>query len=114
MIHFILIKNISHFSTQEIACEKDSDCDNANCEYCLSKGYCRKYDSEYCHNFTCGVGDGDCSYRGKPCPSGLVCGKDNFLEFHPLLSHCRTVEYREVCIEKGVFLILHYFFISRK
>ena len=84
-------------------CKKDSDCDNSNCEYCKSDGYCRGYAKEYCDNFPCGVGDGDCDRR--TCISGLTCGKNNFLEYHPLLPHCMGgyIKNAEVCIEKGIY-----------
>ena len=87
-----------------IACIIDLDCDVSNCEYCMSDGRCRKYDSRYCDHFHCGVGDGDCDPG--TCPSGLTCGKNNFLEYHPLLPHCAggNTKNAEVCIVKGSHL----------
>ena len=87
--HFVLITD---------SCLQDSDCDTANCFYCLSNGKCRKFDTEYCDSTICGKGDGDCDSTD-PCPSGLVCGKDNFLDFHPLLESCTKTSISEVCIE---------------
>ena len=68
----------------------------------MSDGHCSEYNNEYCDSFDCGVGDGDCD--SGTCPSGLLCGKNNFLEYHPLLSHCDggKIGEREVCIEKGI------------
>ena len=76
-------------------CTSDSDCDTANCFYCLANGICSPYDSEYCDNNVCGIGDGDCD--SGTCPSGTTCGYNNFLDFHPLLSKC-GVSKAEVCI----------------
>ena len=81
------------------ACEKDSDCNTKSCYYCMSDGYCRKYDSEYCDKFTCGDGDGDCD--GK-CPSGFKCGYNNFDRYHPLLKSCpMKTSVAEVCVLEG-------------
>ena len=90
------------FQAPEKACVKDSDCDTSNCEYCLSNGHCSEFDSEYCDSFPCGVGDGDCDSKG--CSVGLGCGNNNFLEYHPLLSHCAsgTTQVAEVCINIGI------------
>jgi len=83
-------------------CMADSDCNHQNCEYCLSDGHCSAFNSEYCDYFPCGVGDGDCD--SGTCPSGLFCGKNNFLEYHPLLSHCFSgkTNNADVCIKKGI------------
>ena len=87
----------------EIACKNDSDCDNSDCEYCTSNGLCRGYDSAYCDYMECGIGDGDCDSLGR-CQEGLVCGENNFLKYHPLLSLCQksNMQYAEVCIEPGI------------
>ena len=87
-----------HITTE--MCTRDSDCDTANCFYCLSTGICSKFDIEYCDTATCGKGDGDCD-PSNPCPSGLVCGNNNFLKFHPLLASCSKTSISEVCIEEG-------------
>ena len=86
----------------------DSDCDTSNCQYCLSNRNCSRYDIEHCDSFPCGVGDGDCD--SETCLSGLLCGKNNFLEFHPLLSHCANgnLKSHDVCIKKGIGVILQY------
>ena len=86
----------------EHTCLADSDCDTSNSEYCLSDGHCLEYNNEYCDFSPCGVGDGDCD--AGTCSSGFVCGENNFLEFHPLLSHCESGKTKnaEVCIEKGI------------
>ena len=121
LFHFKLRKNekmISHkqvllnefhfysFQAPEKACVKDSDCDTSNCEYCLSKGICTKFDRDYCDSSPCGVGDGDCDAVGSGCPSGLICGEKKFLEFHPLISGCVSDDLRwsDVCI-KGIRVI---------
>lgn len=46
------------------------------------------------------MGDGDCD-PSDPCPSGLICGQDNFLEFHPLLASCSKASIAEVCVQEG-------------
>lgn len=88
------------FFLKEIRCSNDSDCDTSQCEYCFSTGFCGQYDdkNEYCDSFQCGVGDGDCD-PGE-CPSGLICGRNNFLEYHSLPSSCARgkLEQMEVCI----------------
>ena len=95
-------------------CKNDSQCDNSKCEYCTSDGLCRQYDSDYCKSFTCGVGDGDCD-NGQ-CPSGLVCGSNNFLQYHSLPTHCADgkIGRSEVCIggksEKG--MISYFIFLT--
>ena len=81
-------------------CSQDSDCDTSNCFYCLSTGKCGKFDTKYCNVETCGMGDGDCD-PSDPCPSGLICGQDNFLEFHPLLASCSKASIAEVCVQEG-------------
>ena len=81
------------------ACETDADCDVNRCWYCMSDGYCRKYDAEYCDKYTCGHGDGDCD--GK-CPPGLKCGYNNFDKHHPLLAACPSrTNIAEVCVVEG-------------
>merc|ERR1712113_210007 len=70
----------------EGGCKEDSECNTKDCFYCLSNGTCGKYHREYCDTNTCGEGDGDCDPG--TCPSGMACGIDNFLEYHPLLSAC--------------------------
>ena len=91
-----------------LACKTDSDCDYSNCEYCLSNGHCSKFSGEYCDNFPCGVGDGDCDPG--TCPSGLLCRYNNFLKYHPLLSNCSSgkIKDNEVCIKKGISFNLKY------
>jgi len=81
-------------------CTEDSDCDVSNCEYCLSKGICTIYASEYCDKNTCGLGDGDCD-KDSHCPLNSVCGYNNFLTNHPLLSNCGKsgILKAEVCTE---------------
>ena len=104
-LHYIFIKDfLNLFLVKRRICKADSDCNHSNCEYCLSDGHCSSYNSEYCDYFPCGVGDGDCD--SGTCPSGLVCGDDNFLEFHPLLSHCASGKTKnaEVCIKKGMWV----------
>lgn len=83
-------------------CRNDSNCDNSQCEYCMSNGFCGQYENDYCELFPCGVGDGDCD--SGECPSGLVCGRNNFLDYHALPSHCARgkIKKAEVCIEKGM------------
>ena len=58
------------------------------------------YDPDYCHHRVCGHGDGDCD--PVTCPSGLSCGMNNFVEYHPLLaSGCRSAPNAEVCVKDG-------------
>ena len=58
------------------------------------------YDPDYCHHRVCGHGDGDCDPG--TCPSGLSCGMNNFVEYHPLLaSGCRSAPSAEVCVKDG-------------
>ena len=85
------------------ACKEDLHCDTANCFYCLSNGKCGKYDSEYCDKdgVVCGQGDGDCD---STCPSGFKCGRNNFLQYHPRLSHCSGTSSAEVCTQGGKFI----------
>lgn len=67
----------------------------------MSDGECRAFDPECCDSHSCGVGDGDCDPG--TCPNGLTCGKNNFLEYHPLLSQCEKgwTKHAEVCIAQG-------------
>ena len=76
-------------------CISDSDCNTTNCFYCLSNGICSLYDSYYCDNNVCGSGDGDCDSTN--CPSGTYCGRNNFLDYHPLLENCE-VSQSDVCV----------------
>ena len=76
-------------------CTTDSDCDTSKCLFCLSDGVCSPFDSDYCDNYVCGIGDGDCDPG--TCPSGTACGNNNFLDFHPLLANC-SLYGSEVCI----------------
>ena len=71
----------------------------------MSNGFCEQYDSDYCTSFQCGVGDGDCDDSGE-CSSGLVCGRNNFLDYHSLPSHCAKgkIGKQDVC-EKGIISI---------
>ena len=104
-----ICKLFLYYSIQatERTCETDSDCDTSNCEYCLSGGHCTEYNREYCDSSPCGLGDGDCDPG--TCSTGLVCGDSNFLEFHPLLSNCTSGNPKtaEVCIKKGILVILY-------
>merc|ERR1712223_1600566 len=79
-------------------CTSDSDCDTENCFYCLSSGSCGQYDSEYCDTNECGIGDGDCDLG--TCPSGMTCGYNNFLDYHPSLANCgaSSLHKKEVCV----------------
>ena len=83
----------------EVQCEKDSDCNVTACEYCKSTKLCVKYKSEYCNKNSCGIGDGDCDKYENTCEPGYECGEDNFLDFHPNLTHCgRQMNRTEACI----------------
>ena len=83
-----------------VGCGEDADCDFSDCEYCTSSGRRKRYDSEYCDAIECGIGDGDCD-GDRECSAGLICGKNNFLDHHPLLSHC-AIRRREVCVHPGI------------
>ena len=83
-----------------VGCRKDADCDHSDCEYCTSRGLCKRFDREYCDKIECGFGDGDCD-GDRGCSDGLICGKNNFLSHHPLLSHCVSSN-REVCVDPGM------------
>ena len=87
-----------------VACKNDSDCDLSKCQYCTSDGYCKYIRGFFKDNiYSLGHGDGDCNGYSKSCPSNLGCGHDNFLDYHPKLSHCGTMaKYSDVCVEKGI------------
>ena len=80
-------------------CKEDSDCDTANCEYCLSSGTCTKFELDYCRKYKCGPGDGDCDRDD--CPDDLICEtrKAEFLTYHPMLKNCGAakIESADVC-----------------
>ena len=97
---FTRICILIYFLTTCSVCEKDTDCDYSDCEYCTSIGLCRRYDREYCDDLECGIGDGDCDPG--TCSDGLMCGKNNFLHYHPLLAHCVSRS-QEVCVDPGIF-----------
>lgn len=66
----------------------------------MSNGICRTYNGHECQDLVCGRNDGDCD-PGQ-CPSGFICGKNNFLDLHPLLTHCTKnigIIHAEACIE---------------
>ena len=84
----------------------------------MSTGICGTYEEDYCNKNNCGRGDGDCDFNHTSgditngCPSGYVCGNDNFLTYHPGLKNCSKengVNDAEVCIDgnKYVLYIIH-------
>ena len=64
----------------------------------MSNGKCSKYNSDYCDSVTCGEGDGGCDSN---CPSNLVCGTNNFIEYHPALASCAETSEAKVCSKPG-------------
>ena len=96
LTHYLLLFYLFNIES----CSQDSDCDTANCFYCLSNGKCSKFDTEYCDSAICGKGDGDCDSSDQ-CSSGLVCGQNNFLDLHPLLTSCNKASISEVCMDEG-------------
>ena len=97
---------------EKIACTKDEDCDTSNCFYCLSTGICSQYNREYCDDNNCGHGDGDCDLTGgkdyydQPivdnCSYETACGRNNFLEIHPLLENCKGMSTADACVTSKI------------
>ena len=83
--YLISITNVQQIFSFIVSCENDKDCDTTSCEFCASDGTCRGSDEDFCDNFQCGLGDGDCDAEqcGSDLPGGrpppLVCGENNFL-----------------------------------
>ena len=84
----------------------------------MSTEICGTYEQDYCNENNCGMGDGDCDFDHSSgditngCPSGYVCGNDNFLTYHPGLKNCSKengVNDAEVCIDgnKYILYIIH-------
>ena len=106
MFYFHLI--LTNWLDEKLVCTKDEDCDTANCFYCLSIGICSQYNHEYCDDNNCGHGDGDCDYEDDKydywqpivdnCSYETICGKDNFLEIHPLLENCKGISKADACV----------------
>lgn len=66
------------------SCSKDADCDVSDSYYCGSSNECVQFSFDYCKESECGLGDGDCD-KDSDCREPLICGRDNFRDFHPLL-----------------------------
>jgi len=84
-------------SPTQALCADDLECSTEEDYYCSSNGICIQYDKHYCINHVCSVGDGDCDSDSE-CEGDLVCGTNNFLEYHPNFTTGTNLHYRDVCI----------------
>ena len=46
------------------------------------------------------LGDGDCDNDAQ-CGEGLICGRNNFLTFHPDVAGAKTKD--DACVETGMY-----------
>ena len=96
-------------------CTVDAECSTAKGMYCLSVGYCITYGDDLCRMIPnlCRIGDGNCD-TDSSCISGLICGHNNFLDFHPLLKGWEhaDMKHANACIKIGIPLKLHCYIYS--
>ena len=65
--------------------------------------------TNFCDEHDCNLGDGDCD-RDSDCSGDLICGINNFLDFHPTVNAGKNTQ--DVCIEGKIFFFCFVSFIN--